>query len=90
MLGRRSSLLVLMNQTPFGRHIYAVGGNEAAARLLGLKVERIKIIMYVLSGVLAALGGMLLTAKAGTALPDAAPGYELDVIAAVIIGGTSL
>jgi ribose transport system permease protein len=83
-------LTVLMNQTAFGRHVYAVGGNEAAARLLGLRVEQVKVVMYLLSGLLAALGGMLLTAKAGTALPDAATGYELQVIAAVIIGGTSL
>jgi ribose transport system permease protein len=83
-------LIVVLNQTPFGRHIYAVGGNEAAARLLGLNVTRIKIAMYVISGVLAAIGGILLTAKSGTALPDAATGYELNVIAAVIIGGTSL
>ena len=83
-------LLVLLNGTPFGRRIYAIGGNEAAARLLGLKVDRLKIILYALSGALAALGGMLLTAKAGTALPDAALGYELDVIAAIIIGGVSL
>jgi len=83
-------LTVLMNQTAFGRHVYAVGGNEPAARLLGLKVERIKLAMYVISGLLAGLGGVLLAAKAGTALPDAATGYELEVIAAVIIGGTSL
>ncbi len=83
-------LTVLMNQTPFGRHVYAVGGNEPAARLLGLKVEHVKVAMYLLSGLLAALGGVLLAAKAGTALPDAATGYELEVIAAVIIGGTSL
>jgi ribose transport system permease protein len=81
---------IVMNQTPFGRHIYAVGGNEGAARLLGLKVEKVKFAMYMLSGLLAALGGVLLTAKAGTALPDAGTGYELQVIAAVIIGGTSL
>jgi ribose transport system permease protein len=83
-------LTVLMNQTRFGRHVYAVGGNEGAARLLGLKVEKVKFAMYMLSGLLAALGGVLLAAKAGTALPDAATGYELQVIAAVIIGGTSL
>ncbi len=83
-------LIVLLNHTPFGRHVYAVGGNEAAARLLGLNVTRIKIAMYMISGVLAAIGGILLTAKSGTALPDAATGYELNVIAAVIIGGTSL
>jgi ribose transport system permease protein len=90
MLAIGIALVVLMNQTPFGRHIYAVGGNETAARLLGLKVDRIKLSMYLLSGLLAALGGVMLAAKAGTALPDAATGYELDVIAAVIIGGTSL
>jgi ribose transport system permease protein len=84
------ALMVALNATPFGRRIYAIGGNEAAARLLGLKVDRIKIILYMLSGALAAVGGMLLTAKAGTALPDAALGYELDVIAAIIIGGVSL
>lgn len=83
-------LLVLLNQSPFGRHVYAVGGNEAAAQLLGLNVARIKVIMYLISGVLAGIGGILLTAKSGTALPDAATGYELNVIAAVIIGGTSL
>ena len=90
MLAIGIALVVLMNQTPFGRHIYAVGGNEAAARLLGLKVDRIKLAMYLLSGLLSALGGVLLAAKAGTALPDAATGYELEIIAAVIIGGTSL
>ncbi len=83
-------LFVLLRMTPFGRHVYAVGGNEAAARLLGLKVVRTKLVMYMISGVCAAVGGILLAAKAGTALPDAATGYELDVIAAVIIGGTSL
>ncbi len=84
------ALFVLLRMTPFGRHVYAVGGNEAAARLLGLKVVRTKFAMYVISGLCAAVGGILLAAKAGTALPDAATGYELDVIAAVIIGGTSL
>jgi ribose transport system permease protein len=90
MLAIGMILTVAMNQTRFGRHVYAVGGNEAAARLLGLKVARVKVAMYLLSGLLSALGGILLTAKAGTALPDAATGYELQVIAAVIIGGTSL
>ncbi len=83
-------LVVLLNQTPLGRHIYALGGNESATRLLGLKVNRLKMLLYVISGALAGLGGILLTAKSGTALPDAAVGYELPVIAAVIIGGTSL
>ena len=90
MLAIGLALMVVMNQTRFGRHIYAVGGNEAAALLLGLNVNRIKLAMYLVSGLLSALGGVLLAAKAGTALPDAATGYELEVIAAVIIGGTSL
>lgn len=90
MLGLGVILLVVLNHTPFGRHVYAVGGNAPAANLLGLKVNRVKLVMYVLSGVLAAVGGILLTAKSGTALPDAGTGYELDVIAAVIIGGVSL
>jgi ribose/xylose/arabinose/galactoside ABC-type transport system permease subunit len=82
--------LVLLNHTRFGRHVYAVGGNEPAARLLGLEVSRVKLVLYLLSGVLAGVGGILLTAKSGTALPDAGTGYELSVIAAVIIGGVSL
>ncbi|MGC9271587.1 ABC transporter permease [Acidiphilium sp.] len=90
MLGLGVVIYVLMTTTPFGRHVYGLGGNEQAARLLGLNVNHLKIKLYVASGVLAAIGGMLLTAKAGTALPDAATGYELKVIAAVIIGGTSL
>jgi ribose transport system permease protein len=83
-------LLIVLNGTAFGRRIYAVGGNENAARLLGLNVKKIKVILYVLSGFFSAVGGLLLTARAGTALPDAATGYELEVIAAVVIGGTSL
>ncbi len=82
--------LVLLNNTPLGRHIYALGGNESATRLLGLNVKRLQMLLYTLSGVTAAIGGVLLTARAGTALPDAAEGYELQVIAGVIIGGVSL
>lgn len=83
-------LMILLNQTPWGRYVYAIGGNEPAARLLGLNVNRFKMLMYVICGLASAIGGVLLTAKSGTALPDAATGYELNVIAAVIIGGTSL
>lgn len=90
MLGLGVAVHILMTTTPFGRHVYGLGGSENASRLLGLNVDRLKIKLYVASGLLAAVGGMLLTAKAGTALPDAATGYELKVIAAVIIGGTSL
>jgi ribose transport system permease protein len=83
-------LLVLLTQTAFGRRVYAIGDNENAARLLGIDVKRVKLTLYVLSGTLSAVGGLLLTSKAGTALPDSATGYELEVIAAVVIGGTSL
>jgi ribose transport system permease protein len=83
-------LYVALNHTPFGRHVYALGGNESATRLLGLDVPRLKMVLYVISGLTAAIGGILLTARAGTALPDAAEGYELQVIAGVIIGGVSL
>ena len=83
-------LHIVMTTMPFGRHVYGLGGSEAASRLLGLNVTRMKLVLYMASGLFAAIGGILLTAKAGTALPDAATGYELNVIAAVIIGGTSL
>ena len=69
MVALAVAFMVVLNGTPFGRRIYAIGGNEAAARLLGLKVDRLKIILYVMSGALAAVGGMLLTAKAGSSAP---------------------
>ena len=90
MIGLGIIVHILMTQTPLGRHVYGLGGSEQASRLLGIDVDRLKLKLYVISGVLAAIGGMLLMAKSGTALPDAATGYELKVIAAVIIGGTSL
>lgn len=90
MIGLGIITHIAMTTMPFGRHVYGLGGNETAARLLGLNVNGMKIALYMVSGLFAAIGGILLTAKAGTALPDAATGYELNVIAAVIIGGTSL
>jgi ribose transport system permease protein len=80
----------VMRRTRFGRHVYAIGGNERAAMLSGLAVDRIKRIVYVLGGALAGVGGLLLAAKLGAADPKAGMGYELDSIAAVVIGGTSL
>ena len=76
--------------TTFGRHIYAVGGNENAARLAGVRVERVKIWTYTLGGALAAVAGLIVTARLDAADPKAGLGYELDSIAAVVIGGTSL
>ena len=90
MVGLAVVMFVALDQTPFGRHVYALGGNESATRLLGLDINRLKMTLYVISGLTAAIGGILLTARGGTALPDAAEGYELGVIAGVIIGGVSL
>ncbi len=74
----------------FGRYLYAIGGNEEAARLSGINVERIKTATYAISGVLAGLTGVLYCAQYRQGKPDAGTGMELDAIAAVVIGGTSL
>jgi ribose transport system permease protein len=77
-------------RTRFGRYIYAIGGNERAAMLSGLTVDRIKRNVYMLGGALAGVGGLLLAARLDAADPKVGIGYELDSIAAVVIGGTSL
>lgn len=81
---------VVMANTPWGRSVYAVGGNEEAARLSGISVPRIKIGVFVISSLLAALAGLILAARLEAGQAAVAQGWELDVIAAVIIGGTSL
>jgi ribose/xylose/arabinose/galactoside ABC-type transport system permease subunit len=81
--------LVLRTST-FGRYIYAIGGNDQAARLSGIAVDRVKMAVYALSGLLASLAGVLYTAQYLQGKPDAGEGIELDAIAAVVIGGTSL
>jgi ribose/xylose/arabinose/galactoside ABC-type transport system permease subunit len=81
---------VVMAKTPWGRSVYAVGGNEEAARLSGIFVPQIKIGVFVISAVLAALAGLILAARLEAGQAAVAQGWELDVIAAVIIGGTSL
>ena len=81
---------VLSQRTKFGKHIYAVGGNEEAARLSGVDVERTLIVLYVLSGAMAAVAGIVLSTRVGSGDPNIGIGFELEVIAAVIIGGTSL
>ncbi|ROS01651.1 ribose ABC transporter membrane protein [Sinobacterium caligoides] len=80
----------LLNHTRLGRYIYALGGNEAATRLSGISVDRVKIAVYAISGVAAALAGMLVTSRLYSAQPTAGASYELDAIAAVVLGGTSL
>jgi simple sugar transport system permease protein len=89
-LGVLALFLVLLNTTTFGRYVYAIGGNEEAARLSGVPVGRVKIATYALSGMLAALAGVLYVAQYRQGKPDAGAGLELDAIAAVAIGGTSL
>ena len=81
---------ILTRRTRLGRHLYAVGGNERAAALSGLNVPRIKTIVYTLGGALAGVAGLLTAARLDSATPSAGEGYELDSIAAVVIGGTSL
>ena len=82
--------VVVTRKTRFGRYIYAVGGNERAARLTGLPVDRVKVGVYTLGGLLAGAAGLIVTARLDSAQPNAGLGYELDSIAAVVIGGTSL
>ncbi|EIC9801373.1 ribose ABC transporter permease [Vibrio cholerae] len=80
----------LLNHTRFGRYVYAVGGNESATRLSGINVDRVKIGVYAICGLLAALAGIIVTSRLSSAQPTAGMGYELDAIAAVVLGGTSL
>jgi len=81
---------VLLARTRFGRYVYATGDNAEAARLSGIAVDRVKILAFVISGLLAALAGFIVSARLSTAEPTAGTGLELEAIAAVIIGGTSL
>ncbi|MEJ2549642.1 MAG: ABC transporter permease [Anaerolineales bacterium] len=81
---------VFLNRTVWGYRIYAVGGSETATRLSGINTDSVKIMVYSLCGLLTAIGGVLMTARLGVAAPTAAYGYELDVIAAAVVGGTSL
>jgi ribose/xylose/arabinose/galactoside ABC-type transport system permease subunit len=80
---------LLLKKTVMGRYVYAVGGNEQAARASGIGVTRVKMFVYTLSGGLAALAGILLTSRISTGQPNVGIGFELSAIAAAIIGGTS-
>jgi ribose transport system permease protein len=80
---------LFLSRTTWGYRIYAVGGNEEATRLSGISTDKIKLMVYTLCGLLTAIGGVLMTARLGVAAPTAAWGYELDVIAAAVVGGTS-
>lgn len=81
---------ILLEKTVYGRHVYALGSNEEVAKLSGINTGRIKSSVYIISGILSALGGVCLASKLGTGQPNAATGYELTAIAAVVMGGTSL
>lgn len=81
---------LILARTYSGRAMFAIGGNEEAARLSGINVKRRKLAIYALSGVFAAVAGIVLAARLTSAQPQAATGYELDAIAAVVIGGASL
>jgi ribose transport system permease protein len=83
-------LAVVLRYTAFGRELFAIGGNESAARLAGVAVKRIVHIAFIISGAAAGLAGVLMTARLGAALGNAASGYELTIIASVVVGGASL
>lgn len=81
---------ILLRYTPFGQHLLSTGGNEEASKLSGIDVDRIKIIVYTIGGLLAGIGGLVLLGQTNTGQPAAASGYELNAIAAVVVGGTPL
>jgi ribose transport system permease protein len=80
----------VLERTRYGRHVYAVGGNPQAARLAGVQVNRVLLSVYVIAGICAGLAGVIFAARVISAQPTAGTGYELDAIAAVVLGGTSL
>ena len=80
----------LLRSTPWGRYTYAIGGNEEAALLSGVNVRRVKVAVYALSGLAAGISGVLFTSRFGVGQSTAGLGYELDVVAAAVIGGVSL
>ena len=80
---------LMLNNTRFGRHVYAIGGNETAARVSGVNIGRTKVLIYTFSGLMAGIGGIVITARVQSATPALGMGYELDAIASAVIGGTS-
>lgn len=81
---------VLLSKTKFGRHVYAVGGNETAAHLSGINVNKVKVLCFMLCGLMASIAGIIHAAQLSQGAPNAGIGYELNAVAAVCIGGTSL
>lgn len=80
----------ILKNIKFGRYIYAIGGNEEASKLSGIRTEKYKTMVYAICGILSALAGVIVTSRLSSAQPTAGSGYELDAIAAVVLGGTSL
>ncbi|WP_394010674.1 ABC transporter permease [Anaerococcus cruorum] len=83
-------LWIILNKTALGRKIYAVGGNEKASFISGINIDKVKIWVYVISSLMAVLSGLVLTSRLNSAQPTAGAAYEMDAIAAVVLGGTSM
>jgi ribose transport system permease protein len=83
-------LFFLLGKSKFGRKVYCIGANQAAARVSGIRVNRVKFILYLISGITASLSGLILTGQTAVGMPQHANGAELDVITAVLLGGTAL
>lgn len=83
-------LYIVLHKTSFGKSVYALGGNEKAAYISGIKLNKVKILIYTISGVMASISGLIITSRLSSAQPTAGASYEMDAIAAVVLGGTSL
>lgn len=83
-------LFLCLHKMTFGRKTYAIGGNEKAAFVAGIKIDRVKVMIYALSGMMASISGIIITSRLNSAQPNAGQAYEMDAIAAVVLGGTSL
>jgi ribose/xylose/arabinose/galactoside ABC-type transport system permease subunit len=90
MLASFAVIWYVLKYTPFGRKVYAIGGNAEASRLAGINVRNVRLIIYIVCGLMAGLGGVIMASQTGCGVPMAGEGYEMDVIAAVILGGTAL
>ncbi|GHU38196.1 ribose ABC transporter permease [Bacilli bacterium] len=83
-------LYVLLHKKAFGKETYAIGGNEKAAHIAGVKIDKVKILIYTISGMMASISGLIITSRLNSAQPTAGQSYEMDAIASVVLGGTSL
>ncbi|WP_423822551.1 ribose ABC transporter permease [Salinisphaera sp. SPP-AMP-43] len=90
MLVVYAAAYVVMHHTAFGRYVYAIGGNEEATRLTGIRVPRTKLLVYTISGLTAAIAGLVITSRLMSGQPNIGTGFELDAIAAVVLGGAAI